>query len=43
MEEETRIIFKGKVKDLDGWFSAMKKRYKDAYVKCVIEDFKTTE
>lgn len=40
MEEETRIVFKGKLKDFEAWLGIMKKRYSDASIECVLEDFK---
>lgn len=39
MEQETRIVFKGKLSEFSTWFEVMKERYKNANIEAVLEDF----
>lgn len=43
MEEETKLIFKGKLSELDTWLEAVKNAYPKAFVEVLLENFKTTE
>ena len=43
MEEETRIIFKGPLKDFRVWFEIMEKRYTNASIEAILQDFNTNE